>query len=38
MSDQPGGRRPPVVPGWAVAGAAALYAALLVVITLLPIR
>ena len=38
MSDHPGGRRPPVVPGWAVAGAAALYAALLVVITLLPIR
>ena len=38
MSDQPGGRRPPVVPGWAVAGAATLYAALLVVITLLPIR
>ena len=35
MSDHPGGRRPP---GWAVAGAAALYAALLVVITLLPIR
>ena len=38
MSDHPGGRRPPVLPGWAVAGAAALYAALLVVITLLPIR
>jgi len=38
VSDHPGGRRPPVVPGWAVAGAAALYAALLVVITLLPIR
>ena len=38
MSDHPGGRRPPVVPGWAVAGAAAVYAALLVVITLLPIR
>jgi hypothetical protein len=38
VSDHPGGRRPPVLPGWAVAGAAALYAALLVVITLLPIR
>jgi glycopeptide antibiotics resistance protein len=38
VSDHPGGRRPPVVPGWAVAGAAALYAAVLVVITLLPIR
>jgi glycopeptide antibiotics resistance protein len=38
MSDHPGGRRPPVLPGWAVGAAAAAYAALLVVITLLPIR
>jgi glycopeptide antibiotics resistance protein len=37
VSDHPGGRRPPVPPGWAV-GAAAAYAALLVVIALLPIR
>jgi glycopeptide antibiotics resistance protein len=38
MSDQPGGRRPPVLPGWAVGAAAAAYAALLVVLALLPIR
>jgi glycopeptide antibiotics resistance protein len=38
VSDHPGGRRPPVLPGWAVGAAAAAYAALLVVITLLPIR
>jgi glycopeptide antibiotics resistance protein len=38
VSDHPGGRRPPVLPGWAVGVAAAAYAALLVVITLLPIR
>jgi glycopeptide antibiotics resistance protein len=37
VSDHPGGRRPPVLPGWAVAGAVAAYAALLVVITLVPI-
>jgi hypothetical protein len=38
VSDPHGGQRPPVLPGWAVAGAAALHAALLVVTTLLPIR
>ena len=38
MSDHASGRRPPVLPGWAVGTAAAVYGALLVVITLAPIR
>ncbi len=38
VSDHPGGRRPPVVPGWAVRTAAVAYAAVLVVVTLAPIR
>ena len=38
MSDRHGGRRPPVLPGWAAGTAAAVYGALLVVITLAPIR